>query len=333
MNSLVSFNQQDLEKFLPNRYDLTIEGDLEREDPSPVFAEKVELAPRVEDWDSIKAPYVILGIPEDLGVRANMGRPGADKAWHEFLRVFLSQPHNNFNDATRFCVLGSIQTVDLMQEAADLDASIHADRIMLSNLVMLLDKRVSEVLHLVKMAGKIPIIIGGGHNNCFPIIRTFGYDKAIDCVNIDTHTDLRPANGRHSGNGFSHAIQHGFLNQYHMIGIQPNSLTANMIATIESSEKLSIDVLDVDLDHSIEHLSSKIDFAHYGLEIDLDSIANFPSSAQSPVGLSLVQVQKITDSLWEKSRPKYVHICEGAPDYGYKNQVGKAISSLVSIIK
>ena len=333
MKSIVSFTQQHLEKYLPNRYDLTIEADLEREDPSPVFAEKIELVPRVDDWNSIEARFVILGIPEDIGVRANMGRPGAGKAWGEFLNVFLGQPHNTFNDATRFCLLGNIYTADLMEEAADLDACIHADRVKLSNLVMLLDKRVSEVLHLVKLAGKIPIIIGGGHNNCYPIIRTFGYDKAIDCINIDTHTDLRLAKGRHSGNGFSHAIQQGFLDRYHMIGIQPHSLTETMIATIESSEKLSFDALDEELENSIEHLSIKIDFDNYGLEIDLDVIANFPSSAQSPVGMRLEQVHKIARSLLKESQPKYVHICEGAPDYGYKNQVGKAITSLVNIIR
>lgn len=333
MNSIVSFTQQHLEKYLPNRYDLTIEADLEREDPSPVFAEKIELATRVEDWNSIEARFVILGIPEDIGVRANMGRPGADKAWGEFLNVFLSQPHNVFNDATRFCLLGNIYTADLMQEAADLDAGTHADRVKLSNLVMLMDKRVSEVLHLVKLAGKIPIVIGGGHNNCYPIIRTFGYDQAIDCINIDTHTDLRLAKGRHSGNGFSHAIQQGFLDHYHVIGLQPHSLTETMIAALESSNKLSFHLLDDELVDPIEHMSAKIDFKNYGLEIDLDVIANFPSSAQSPVGMSYVQVQKIATSLLKWSQPRYIHICEGAPDYGYKNQVGKAISNLVSIIK
>ncbi|ARN77179.1 hypothetical protein BST97_03790 [Nonlabens spongiae] len=332
MTSFVSFTQQHLEKYLPNRYNLTIEADLEREDLSPIFAEKIELATSPDSWNSINANYVILGIPEDIGVRANMGRPGADKAWSEFLNVFLSQPHNSFNDATRFCVLGNIYTADLMKEAADLDAGIHADRIKLSNLVMLLDKRVSEVLFWVKSAGKIPIIIGGGHNNCYPIIRTFGYDSPINCINIDTHTDLRPTTGRHSGNGFSHAIEQGFLNHYHMIGVQPTSFTATMEKIMDNSEKISYEALSDTMASCVDRLNGKLNLEKYGLEIDLDVIANFPSSAQSSIGLSINQVQNIFRNLIEKSKPEYIHICEGAPEYGYKNEVGKTISSLLNIL-
>ncbi len=37
-----------------------------------------------------KAKYVLLGIPEDIGVKANYGVGGADTAWISFLQSFLN---------------------------------------------------------------------------------------------------------------------------------------------------------------------------------------------------------------------------------------------------
>ncbi|MGB5983094.1 MAG: formimidoylglutamase [Nonlabens sp.] len=330
MKHFVPFTASKIEAYLPKRFDLTIEADLEREDLSPTFAEKIEICSDPTHWDQIEADYVIVGIPEDIGVRANMGRPGAGDAFKNFLQVFLRQPHNVHNDASRFCLLGTVQTADLMTEAENLDNSIHEDRIQLSNLVMMLDKRVSEVVYSIKQSNKTPIFIGGGHNNCYSVLRTYGYSKPVDCINIDAHTDLRVSKGRHSGNGFSHAIENDFLNNYFMIGIHEQSLTAAMIEKINTSPNIVYAALGTDLDLSVKNALNHIDRSHYGLEIDLDVISNFPSSAQSPVGLNLEEVSNVILELQNNTSPLYYHFCEGAPVYGYNNQVGKALTYLIN---
>ena len=42
-----------------------------------------------------------------------------------------------------------------------------------------------------------PIIIGGGHNNCYPIIKAL-YPNSTPCcaINFDPHADFRAAEGR-----------------------------------------------------------------------------------------------------------------------------------------
>jgi formiminoglutamase len=337
MKHFIPFTSEDLERYTPQRFDLTKPNELDREDESAVFAEKVEICSDPNLWNDIAADYVILGIPEDIGVRANMGRAGAASAWKEFLNVFLRLPHNSINDATRFCVLGEVQTIDLMEHCASLDPAIHADRVRLSDTVMLLDQRVSEIIHAIKETGKTPIIIGGGHNNCYPILRAYGYSKAIDCINIDAHTDLRLSKGRHSGNGFTHALENGYLGRYFMIGIQENALSAGMIQAINNQEAIDYAPLHNDsnlIAFQVERALKHIDDTHYGLEIDLDVIADFPSSAQSPVGYSFTELQQIYKQLLDQAfvLPKYIHFCEAAPDYGYPNQVGKALSALVAML-
>jgi formiminoglutamase len=334
MKNFVPFTAIDIERYLPQRFDLTLDVDFEKEDHSPVFAEKIEICTDDNNWSEITADYVLIGIPEDIGVRANMGRPGTDQAWKNFLNTFLRLPHNIHNDATRFCVLGEIMTADLMQQSEHLDAAIHADRIKLSDLVLLLDQRVSEVIHAIRETGKTPIIIGGGHNNCFPILRAYGYSTPVDCINIDAHTDLRNTKGRHSGNGFSHAIEQGFLNNYFMIGIQKNYLSDHMINNIQNNEAVDYSPFTLSTTGETIHVEKAlnyIDDTNYGLEIDMDVVANFPSSAQSPVGLSVGELRVLFNQILNQASelPKYIHFCEAAPVYGYSNQVGKTLSAII----
>jgi formiminoglutamase len=49
--------------------------------------------------------------------------------------------------------------------------------------------------------------------------------------------------------------------------------------------------------------------SHYAIELDIDVIAEFPSSAQSISGFSLEQVRKMIYSL--DTNPTYFHLCEG----------------------
>lgn len=300
------------------------------EDDAIVYGQKVAVCHSWEQLIDVEANYVLLGIPEDIGVRANMGRPGADASWKEFLGSFLNFQHTSLNNAGRFAIAGNVHVDDLMKKAQHLDASIHKDRMELSEMVKEVDFRVSEAISKIIKQNKIPIVIGGGHNNCYPIIRSF---KTIDVINIDTHTDLRVAHGRHSGNGFSHALNDGHLNRYFMIGLQSNYLSQPMLNQLNTNDQLGYGLLENDFKEQLKNAISHVDAFNYGLEIDMDVVANFPSSAQSPVGYSFKELREIVTYLNEKQRPKYIHICEAAPQYGYKNQVGKALATLVNDLK
>jgi formiminoglutamase len=37
-----------------------------------------------------EAKYVIIGIPEDIGIRANFGRPGAASAWETAIKKYIT---------------------------------------------------------------------------------------------------------------------------------------------------------------------------------------------------------------------------------------------------
>ncbi|MGB3592178.1 MAG: arginase family protein [Nonlabens sp.] len=331
---LKTLTRTECQEYVKQRFALDPDAVLMPEEQSVTFADRIHLYSTTDST----ASYVLIGIPEDIGVRANLGRPGAAGAWQEFLQVFLGQQHHQLCRADRYSLWGNVVVEDLMQQGEQLDARIHEQRLQLSKLTEQLDERVYTVAKLVRDTGKIPVFIGGGHNNCLPLLRAFGEDHAIDCINIDAHTDLRTAVGRHSGNGFSHALKNGWLNRYGTMGINPAYLTQAMLELISTHSNIEYRNYHHSQDKSkqdFQELLSNLDVEHLALEVDLDVVAHFPSSAQSPVGYTLCQVSRMIDGVitLSRKRTKYLHLCEAAPQYGYTNQVGKSLSYLVNQLR
>ncbi len=332
MNHFRFLTKEQIKAYSGQRFSMNDITGTRVEDTSVTFAHAVQSCSSMEELTNCNVDYVLVGIPEDIGVRANFGRPGAAQAWESFLGAFLNLQHHENNDASRFCVLGNVVVDDLMDNCNSLKASNHDDRLRLSSAVEEIDERVTQVIQQIKETGKLPIVIGGGHNNCYPLLKAF---NGVDAINIDAHTDLRTASGRHSGNGFSHALEQGYLRNYFMIGLQESYLSQSMIELLRDDLRLAYTPYQFDYTNIIEEVqlaANHIDSTNYGLEIDMDVVANFPSSAQSPVGFTMERLRKTVKEILgvNKEMPKYIHICEAAPVYGYANQVGKALANLVN---
>src|SRR5690606_20807701 len=138
-----------------------------------------------------------------------------------------------------------------------------------------------------------PVIIGGGHNNAFGNIKgaAEASGKAINVLNIDAHTDLRKLEHRHSGNGFSYALQNGFLEKYSVFGLHKNYTPQYIFEEMHASEAMQYRLLEeLPQQNRREEFQQALDFVKeetFGLELDCDAIANFPSSAISPAGFNL----------------------------------------------
>src|SRR5690606_7282517 len=90
--------------------------------------------------------------------------------------------------------------------------------------VQRVDEAVSQLVRTVVAAGKIPLAIGGGHNNAYGMIKgcAQALGRGINALNIDAHADLRPMDYRHSGNGFTYALHEGLLQRYFAFGLHEN---------------------------------------------------------------------------------------------------------------
>lgn len=305
------------------------------------FGEKVCFVETLEDLKKHPAKYVLVGIPEDIGVRANYGNPGTSIAWEAALGNLLNIQHNHLTNAENVIVLGEIDCETQMQQAATISKDENHYLEELGELVTQIDHKVSEVVKKIVEAGKFPILIGGGHNNSYGNLKgtSEALQKPINCINFDAHTDFRALEHRHSGNGFSYAFEEGFLDKYFIFGLHRNYTSEAVFITMgEESEKVKFNLFeDISIKQKLsfsEALKEAENFCcneNFGIELDMDAIEMMGSSAISPSGFTLSEARKFVSYFSKHQNARYLHICEGSPSGGvFPNQVGKAIAYLVS---
>lgn len=335
MENLIPFSASDLAKITNHR-----SGEIK-------FGEKMFTIPRDSDTSKYliecEAKYVLFGIPEDIGVRANFGRPGTHSAWASALAGIANIQHNRFCKGSRILVLGQLNVAEEMRKAAELDYQKAEDRLLLSKLVEKLDKEVTHIICTIVKAGKIPIIIGGGHNNAYGIIKGTALSKgrAINAINFDAHSDFRILEGRHSGNGFSYAYEEGFLKKYFIFGLHESYTSKSVLDVIKKTDYRvkynTYDSIKISKEKSFEEemyvAINHVKTDSFGLEIDLDSLPNIASSAMTSSGFSVEEVRHFIHYFGKNQNVAYLHICEGAPDLAEpKNNhlIGKLIAYLVT---
>lgn len=335
MENLIRFKQSDLAKITNFR-----NGEVK-------FGEKMITLPKDENITEFitnsEAKYVILGIPEDVGVRANLGRSGANTAWDSAMQSIANIQHNRFCKGNSVLILGQVDVSQEMDLAKDLDETKPDDRKQLFKIVEQIDKEVSHIIFSIVKAGKIPIIIGGGHNNAYGNIKgtALAKGKPINTINFDAHSDFRILEGRHSGNGFSYAFDEGFLKKYFIFGLHESYTSKSVLDSIKKLEdRVRYNTYDeIKIRHQKyfeQEMIQALDFIKndcFGIEIDLDAIPNIASSAMTLSGFSVEELRQFIYYFAKNKNVSYIHICEGAPSLGEEKNnhlIGKLIGYLVT---
>lgn len=303
------------------------------------FGEKVNF---IESFDQLKnssCKYVLFGIPEDLGVRANAGKAGTANAWHVCLSSLVNIQANRYTNPENVILLGEVNCSGAMSKAANFEENDPNYFAKLGDQLTALDGVVSNVVQQIVSAGKIPVIIGGGHNNSFGNIKgtSLALGKPLNILNIDAHTDFRSADHRHSGNGFRYARNGNFLGKYRIFGIHQNYTPSYVFDELDASPNEQYRLFEHLILKSsqgiLDAFREELDFTSnedFGLELDCDAIRDFPSSAQTPSGFPINMVRNFVTIASEKENIKYLHICEAAPSASNQSQVGKALSYLIT---
>ncbi|WCM42799.1 formimidoylglutamase [Flavobacterium sp. CBA20B-1] len=335
MENFEYFNKTALNKLLILRKDETKFG----EKIAIPSQESAQFADFLKNTD---AKFIVYGIKEFAGVKANFGRIGQKHAWDVFLPVFLNIQHNKFLKAHHVAVIGCFDFKVYEEEIQQLNPSEPRQLNRLFEIVSEIDKEVTYLNTLIHRAGKKAIVIGGGHNNAYGNIKGLALAKgaAVNVVNFDAHTDFRALEGRHSGNGFSYAFHEGFLNTYCMFGAHENYLNKFMLHQFkEQPERLKLYTFEEvkvrfekDFQTSINNIQRAIKSKPYGIEIDVDAIENTPSSAMSPSGFSVTEARQFINQTATSSNASYLHLCEGSPSFSTAadNMLGKLLTYLTT---
>src|SRR5262245_24052654 len=188
----------------------------------PQRADDPRLGDVVEFWRGDPAALqpgraVIVGFPQDEGVRRNQGRPGAAQAPAEIRRwLYRLTPYDGEKDIH----LGTLPPLD----GGDIRI---AGALEDSQAVL------AEVIGGILTAGAVPVVLGGGHETAYG--HFLGYvaaRKSVGIVNLDAHLDVRPCLGElgHSGSPFRQALEHPSWplagQRYVCLGAQPAAVSA-----------------------------------------------------------------------------------------------------------
>ena len=298
----------------------------------------------VQAVKNLSAQFVVIGIPEDIGVQANYGIGGTSTAWLSFLQAFLNAQSNDFLSGEDVALIGHFDFGDIQflidKNAKGGEEKVEAYR----HAVNQIDEEVEGLIKLCVSEEKTPIVIGGGHNNSYPLIKgtAKGLHAAgiiplpqINCINLDAHTDYRPSEGRHSGNGFRYAEEDGFLQKYCAVGVHESYLPQNVWIDIVNNPFFDIityeDIFVHEKRNFRQAVSHAIEFTadnHCGIEIDLDCVQNILSSASTPSGIQAIHARQYVNLCAAHANAAYLHVAEGATQLanGTTNQLtGKFI--------
>jgi formiminoglutamase len=279
-----------------------------------------------DDFSTFKGKYVVVGVEESVGPEANLGFSGAEKGFQAFLSRFLNIQSNRFfsGDEVLFYGVFKVQTKDSLEEKRD--QVVELDSLLVSHLLEIFKKDL------------IPILIGGGHNNAYPLMKAFNIakQKKINVINCDPHADYRLLEGRHSGNSFSYAKNEGVLNYYKVIGLHQSYNSEEMLTRMEQ-EGCEFSFFDdyllgqSSIAEDVHYFINKNKRASFGVELDMDAIIGLPASAFTYSGITVEDARKFILQLAKEKEVVYLHLPEGAP-IGSREEtiVGKTLAYLVS---
>lgn len=289
------------------------------------------------------AKFVLFGIKEDIGVRANLGKPGSKNTWDYVLKSILNTQHNDFNNGSNLLILGALEFPEIYEELNKKDFSNPSTLNYFRKAVEFIDTQVTQLIFQIVESGKIPIIIGGGHNNAYGNIKGYssGLKSKINVINLDAHADFRELEGRHSGNGFSYAFEEGFLDRYYILGLHENYNSQyiwDKIKSVNSRVKFStFDAMKVREETNFKDECLKaLDFISekpFGIEIDCDAIEDLYSSAMTPSGFSVSEARAFINMFAMHQNSLYMHLCEAGVTDGVdksNDQQGKLLAYFVT---
>jgi formiminoglutamase len=255
-----------------------------------------------------------------LGVRAN-AEVANESAWVPFLHSFLNIQSNDFFDGGDVMVLGHFDFTDMEHliesNASSFDEKLAAYR----HAVNTVDAEVEQLVHIITQNRKMPIVIGGGHNNAYPCIKgaAKGWYKAgvlpiaqLNAVNLDLHAEYAPMEGRHSGNAFRYAEEDGYLEKYCVVGLHEHYIQQNVWMDMVNNPFVDCITYEDIFIHekrnfiqSIAHATGFTEGTLCGVELDMDCIEN-------GFGITAHHARQYVHFVTADGRPAYLHICGGS---------------------
>jgi formiminoglutamase len=246
--------------------------------------------------------FVLLGSPQDEGVRRNQGRPGAAEAPNAIRSAFYRFPAPAGLGENDLFDLGDISMQDTLEDTHEVQRKVVAQ--------LLAD-------------GKYLIILGGGNDISFPDCAALSEwaDGRLTAFNVDSHYDVRSSPEPHSGSSYRQLLEEGYLRPSQLYQMAAKPLTNSPEHEKYLNEKgVAVYPLESLRDEGIKEVferileSQKADAIFWGFDIDAVRTQDAPgASATYPVGLTAEEICKISKIAGADERSRILEITEVNP--------------------
>ncbi|CAN5551703.1 MAG: formimidoylglutamase [Pyrinomonadaceae bacterium] len=297
-----------------------------RPDPGLFFTRNDRNDPRLgqivsskeKDYDA--ADIIILGCPQDEGVRRNGGRAGAAAAPNAIRDQFYKL--TPFNIKKRLLDLGDVNISESLEETHD----THYD-----------------VVKQIIQDGKRLIVLGGGNDVSYPdgraMSEVFGSERWIG-INVDSHLDVRIAEKRNSGTPYRQLLEekHMLPQYFYEVAYQTHFASpiyydyiSNLGVNRISLELLrSRDEADIELREQIRQRfigqSASLN-TFFGFDMDAVRSSDAPgTSAPSPLGLRAGEFITLVKYAASLANTKIIEFSEVNPNFDIDNRTAKLVA-------
>ncbi|MEP6947061.1 MAG: formimidoylglutamase [Acidobacteriota bacterium] len=263
---------------------------------------------------------VILGCPQDEGVRRNNGRAGAAEGPTAIRKQFYRL--TTYNLRKRVFDLGDTRIGSTLEETHDTHA---------------------EVVKQVLRDGKRLIVLGGGNDISFPdgmaIAEVFGPEWWIG-VHVDSHLDVRIEERRNSGTPYRQLLEGNYLlpTYFYEVGFQSHfcspvyyeylrSLNVHRISLelLRSRAEADIELKDMIRDKFIGHSSSLS--TSFGFDMAVVRAADAPgTSSPSPLGLRAGEFITLVKYAASLANTKIIEFTELNPKFDVDDRTAKLVA-------
>lgn len=256
----------------------------------------------------------LIGYASDLGVRANLGRPGAADGPARLRARMASFP--------------AIDGITIF-DCGDIVAGAS---------VLETQEALAQAVEAIVRAGAMPVILGGGHDQAFGhflgVARATGSPPA--CINFDAHLDLRPIaeTGPNSGTPFSQAAEwcraRNATFRYLALGVQRAGNTSLLFAraeaigaTLVDADGFALDTIDI----VMEAINDGVDEAEICLSVDLDVFAaGFAPGVSAPNAMGIAPdsaFRRVFRGIMASGRVRGVEIAELCPAFDIDDRTAR----------
>lgn len=267
-----------------------------------------------------EASIVIIGCPQDEGVKRNQGREGAALAPDAIRREFYKL--TPFGITKKICDLGNINIEDTLEATHD---------------------RHTEIVSQLLKDEKIVIVLGGGNDISYAdgsaMAQTYGDTNWI-AINVDAHFDVREDKQRNSGTPYRQLLEEKHLrpDYFYEVGYQSQfaspvyhkylrDLGVNLLSLEQLRETESPDaqMREAVRNKFISHSQSLNIF--FGFDLDAVRSSDAPgTSAPSPVGLRSGEFLNLVSYAGSLVNTKIVEFSEVNPNFDIDNRTAKLVA-------